>query len=118
MAFIITKKSNYGGEERLLYYFVENYRQGNKVKRKTIFKLGQCTNIYDYYEVILKREESLLSVVTKYEGKLNRLLEKGKQYPNVTYINIETKRYKQLRDDFESKLQKCQQIKATLESYM
>lgn len=118
MAFIITKKSIYDGQERLLYYFVESYRQGNKTKRKTIFKLGQCTNLYDYYEVMLKREEWLLSITTKYEEKLNLLVEKGKQYPNITFIRIEIKRYEQLLDNFKSKLQKCQQIKANLESYM
>jgi len=57
MAFIISKSSNRHGKNRKLYYLVENYRDGNKVKRETLLKLNECKNLSELLEFV-EREEA------------------------------------------------------------
>ena len=118
MSFIITKKSNLRGKENLLYYFVENYREGKKIKRRTIFKLRNSTNLYDFYEIILKREQWLLGIVAGFEKQLNEVIEKSRQYPNFAHLNKAKKHYEELVEEYNSKLGECQQTQEKVKSFM
>jgi len=68
--FVINKKSKSYGVTRQLDYLVENYRDGNKVKRRTLLPLGECTNLHEFLDLTERREAVALSMIKLDEKKL------------------------------------------------
>ena len=73
MAFIISKKSKRGGKEKQLYYMVRNYREGNKIKRSVIWKLGESSNLQEALSSINEHEKTLLNQLQELENRLERV---------------------------------------------
>lgn len=78
MAFIISKKSTTKGEERLLYYLVENYRDNDKVKRRKLLALGDCKNVPEFLERMERRQVGILNRLEMNENRLKNFLATGK----------------------------------------
>jgi hypothetical protein len=55
MAFIIKKQSKVNGTVHYLHYLVVGYREGNKVKQRTVFRLGEYPTFDTYLKA--KNEE-------------------------------------------------------------
>lgn len=70
MAFVIKKRSKRYGVTRPLYYLVESYRDGSKVKRRTLFALGECKTLREFIELTEKRETMALSMIRYDEKRL------------------------------------------------
>ena len=118
MAFIISKKSSRHGKQHLLYYFVENYRKDNKIKRRTIFNLHLSNNLYDFYEILLKREKRILDALTLFEKKLSVIVEKRKLHPDYEPLKESEKKYKKLVEEWKSELYECKQTQIKVKSFM
>lgn len=85
MAFIISKKSTWGGETRLLYYLVENYREGNKIKRKTLLKLNKQNNLSEILQSTKQEEAKLLLELKTCKEKLDSIT-KNMNQPYSFYL--------------------------------
>ena len=70
MAFIVCKKSRRHGEARDLFYLVENYRDGGKVKRRTLIGLGESTTLQDAVASIQKEIDLAVETVNKCQNGL------------------------------------------------
>lgn len=70
MAFIISKKSRRWGNERNLYYLVESFRDGNKVRRKTLLALREHKTVV---ELLTSTEEKYLRLTTQLQKRIERL---------------------------------------------
>lgn len=95
MPFIISKTSKRHGRERKLYYFVENYRNDNRVKRETLLKLGENKNLQEHLEFAenkeveaKKRLERSVSIFEgfKYQHKVPVLM--AHQHPSRIWKNL------------------------------
>ena len=73
MAFIISKISKTRNNSKILYYLVENYRDGKKIKRRKISTLGEYCNLTDLLENLQKEENSCLAKIMELEGRLIRI---------------------------------------------
>lgn len=72
MGFIINKLIKYqskrfGDRDKIYYYLVEGYREGKKVKRKTIYSLGESQNLTEALEVLDKNVQASIDTIKKYE---------------------------------------------------
>lgn len=88
MAFVISKKSTYRGQETHIYYLVENYRVGNKVKRRTLVALGFQKTLENYLRVVSRYENRSLEDLAKAKKELYELIEYGrlpKNYRGLPY---------------------------------
>lgn len=72
MAYILAKKSTLNGVRRNLYYLVESYREGGKVKRKTIIQLGETNNIDSALEIINRKKEEILQEIQDCREKIKK----------------------------------------------
>jgi len=81
MAFIISKKSTLWGKTRKLYYLVENYRDGNKIKRKKLLNLNECKSLAEFFNSTEQEEAELLNRLNKYEKELDDFIKYGKTPP-------------------------------------
>jgi predicted ferric reductase len=82
MAFIISKKTQSRGNEIRLYYLVKNYREGKKIKRITLAKLGICKDLKEALVSKQKRRALIQQKKENYENRLNRV----KQGDTTAYI--------------------------------
>ncbi|HIH13442.1 TPA: hypothetical protein HA242_07000 [Candidatus Woesearchaeota archaeon] len=78
MAFIISKKSRLWGQERRLYYLVESYREGDKVKRKTLLALKEHKSVAELLSHVEQKKARELDRVMQIKGKLDDFLQHGK----------------------------------------
>lgn len=72
MGFIINKPIKYqskhfGSRDKTYYYLVEGYREGKRVKRKTIYALGESKNLTKTLEVLDKNIQASMDTIKKYE---------------------------------------------------
>lgn len=74
MAFIISKKSIRDGKERELYYLVQNYREGKRIKRRTLLKLEEQNNLTELLERFKAEKQKLLNDVDTCKKQLEKLL--------------------------------------------
>lgn len=91
MAFIVSKVSKKWGKERKLYYLVKNYREGNKIRRNAILRLGEGSNLSEALLCIQDKENDFLLDTTRLENRID-CIKKGDRtayYPFLPY-------YKQL----------------------
>lgn len=119
MAFIIRKKSHRYGTTQTLYYLVNNYRIGNKIKRKTLVRLGICSNIYEYSRLIEEKEVSLLKKLAMSDITLERC-EKYNKKPDLWY-STKALLIRKLRRDIcriQGGLLNCQKEKEKIERYI
>lgn len=73
MAFIVSKKSKLSGSERKLYYLVRNHREGNKMKREAIVRLGESPNLTEALLCIQEQGKGLLVRLSELENRLERV---------------------------------------------
>lgn len=118
MAFIVSKKSNRHGQERLLYYFVENYRQGSKIKRRTIFKMKWNNNLDDFLAMIQRQESFYLATLAPLKKRYNDVSEKSRQYPNSVYLNSIMQRLILSIQRLKIRLDDSRQLQEKVKSYM
>lgn len=69
-----------GGEVRNFYYLVKGYREGGKVKQKTVFRLGE----YPTFDAYLKAVETERQEVRNRVERLEYLLKKTKETFKLT----------------------------------
>jgi hypothetical protein len=72
MGFIITKRIKYqgkhvGSKDKTYYYLVEGYREGKKVKRKTIYSLRESKNLTEALKALDKDVQASVDTIKKYE---------------------------------------------------
>jgi hypothetical protein len=77
MAFIINKKSNKHGKIRNLFYLVEGNRINGKVKRKTIYSLGENKNLNELIVSIKTQIQNKLTEIKKIEEQIITLRQNG-----------------------------------------
>src|SRR3989344_2035193 len=77
MAFIINKKSSKQGKTRNLFYLVEGSRINGKVKRKTIYSLGENKNLDELNVSIKTQMQDKLSEIKKIEEQIITLRKNG-----------------------------------------
>ena len=80
MAFILGKDSVRNGEKRKLYYLVESYREGGKIKRRTIYKLRERESLTEEKQEIvelIKEEERMINELVDEVRRLSRIERKG-----------------------------------------
>ena len=70
MSFVINKKSKKRGKDITLHYLVENYREGKKIKRRTIRSLGESGSISDYLGNLELKHKQYEVEIAKYEAKI------------------------------------------------
>lgn len=73
MAFIVSKISKFGDKVRKLYYLVENYREGNKVRRRAILRLGESPSLTEALQCIQAKEKTVLHKSSELENRLERV---------------------------------------------
>lgn len=117
MAFIINKKSSKQGKIRNLFYLVEGNRINVKVKRKTIYPLGESKNL----------GELVISTKTQIQDKLNEIKRIEEQIVTLRqnggnmfrpFWKIKPILLKQMEDEkegvikFQNKLREIEQLRA------
>ncbi len=122
MAFIITKKSIFHERERLLYYLVANYRKDNKIKRKTLLKLGRCKTVPELFAFTEREAAALLAALSRDEKRLDDFLKTGKHPFTMisaydTVNNITTKMNKIIERD-KTCLLECQSRKEVIRRFL
>lgn len=75
MAFIISKKSSRWKKERNLYYLVENYRDGSKVKRKTLLALKEYNSVAG---LLVFTEQKRIRLSNQLQKRIERLKDYAK----------------------------------------
>jgi len=111
MAFIISKSSIKRGESRNLYYLVENYREGKKIRRRTIYKLYQYKNLDELFTQTQKAESEYKKLLEVENIKLTDWLTDTHR-PMFYYIRDQLKgKIKEI----EYGLDYCQKQKETIE---
>jgi len=73
MAFIINKKSKTRNGLKTLFYLVENYREDNRIRRRTVMTLGENNNLTGLLKSIQDEEEVCLSKIKELEDRLYRV---------------------------------------------
>lgn len=73
MSFVINKKSKRGGKIRNLYYLVESYRDGKKVKRRTLLKLGEEPDVFGVLDKLSRNEKILKKNLVTYANELKKI---------------------------------------------
>lgn len=84
MAFVISKKSNERGEIKKLYYLVQNYRDGDKIKRRTLLSLKEYKTVAELLEATEQEYEYLVNRLRKFEKEREDFLKYGKT-PQFTF---------------------------------
>jgi hypothetical protein len=77
MSFIVTKKSRKYGNERLLYYLVESYREDGKIKRRNLLALGTCKAVADLLGLTEQKEVGINGRISILEKKLDNFIKNG-----------------------------------------
>lgn len=78
MPFIIAKDApTKWNQSRKLYYFVENYRFGTKIKRKTILALGEARTLEEYLHVTQQEEMRVKKRLAETEATFDRFCKYG-----------------------------------------
>lgn len=72
MGFIINKLIKYqskrfGDRDKIYYYLVEGYREGKRVKRKTIYALGESKNLTEALGVLDTNIQASIDTIKTYE---------------------------------------------------
>lgn len=67
MAFVISKPSLKDGSLRELYYLVESYREGGKIKRRTIHKLKEHKSIDEAITTLEEKKQPLVEKMRRLE---------------------------------------------------
>ena len=120
MAFIITKKSKGHGQVRKLYYLVENYREGKKVKRKKLLALGLYNTVSQLLEATKQEETHLINALKQCEEKLTEYLATGKYphpYPSDRSWQVD-RRMKKFVEQAQIDLKMCQEKIIEIQKYM
>lgn len=65
MVFIISKISTKYGKEHKLYYLVNNYRVGNKIKRQTLLRLRNYSSLNDLLKATEQNKIRLINKLNK-----------------------------------------------------
>lgn len=81
MAFIISKESNERGQTKRLYYLVENYREGNKVKRKTLLALKEHRTVAEFLKSVEQEYTRLVNRLHKFKKELDDFIKYDKIPP-------------------------------------
>jgi hypothetical protein len=119
MEFIIHKKSNKWGQETELYYLVENYREGKKVKRRTLLHLFGIKSVEEFLIKTEKQEASLLENLMVSVGRLEAFIRSGR--PSISYYWTSEKREaylaKQVREA-KLRLDKCREMIEKIKGYV
>lgn len=79
MAFIISKTSQRHGNQRKLYYVVENYRIGKKIKRRTLLRLNEQNDPIDFILQLKNKITQLSAELETCKKKLEELLKNDNQ---------------------------------------
>lgn len=77
MAFIINKKSTKQGKIRNLFYLVEGSRVNGKVKRKTIYPLGESKNLDELVIATKTQIQDKLNEIKRIEEQIATLIQNG-----------------------------------------
>lgn len=93
MAFIINKKSSRNGKIRILYYLVENYRVGKKVKRKKLLDLHECKNLSELLQAIKDKKVKIMQRLIENQNKVEYIIQTGKNPPLSFGSVYATRRY-------------------------
>ncbi|SRR6266702_4722104 len=102
--FVINKKSERWGEIRSLYYLVENYREDGKIKRRTLFSLGEYKSPQEMFAFLERREATLIFILNESEKKIkNQLQKKSEVFSLDTILNIKLLKHCQIRKEEISK---------------
>jgi hypothetical protein len=114
MSFIISKTSTSHGESRKLYYLVQNYREDNKIKRRTLLKLNENVDLSAFFEKTLQEERNILDNLSKAKESFKKLLENEDQ-PQSGYL----KKLLPIRIvGFENSLRRCRVTKDILQVHL
>jgi len=70
MAFVISKKSKKRNRDTTLYYLVESYREGKKIKRRTILALGDAQNIAGHLENLENKKLVYEKEIARFESDI------------------------------------------------
>lgn len=117
MSFVISKKSSWHGQETKLYYLVQNYRVGNKIKRKTLMKLGQNPNLQ---AALANIQEKIKESSARLE-KTKRELELAKAGKYVLPFGLPYRTVQRLTESLEwiaTDLKKLQEEQIEIEKFM
>lgn len=119
MAFIIHKKSNKWGQETELYYLVENYREGKKVKRRTLLHLFVSKSVEEFLIKTESQEAPLLESLKVSVSKLEAFIKSGR--PSISYYWTSEKREAYLTEQVREaklKLDKCRELIDKIKGYV
>lgn len=119
MAFIISKKSTKYGKVQKLYYLVKNYREGNKIKRKTLLRLNSHASLKELLDSVEQKEVKLINRLNKRINTLDDFAKYGKvPFP---WGSTKTLLIKKLLCDLEKSrtdLFICQNEKVKIKSFL
>lgn len=65
MAYVIKKQSSPKGKLRNHYYLVVGYREGGKVKQKTLFRLGEYPTFDVYLKAIEQKQQRVRNEIDR-----------------------------------------------------
>lgn len=120
MAFVISKKSANTGNTRNLYYLVENYRDGDKIKRDTLLKLHEFKNLEEYLHYMEQEEIRYQKILDLFVKQLEDFLTKNLVPRIVMYrfpSEIRRKLIKRIKGA-EDNLEECRSEIKAIKSYM
>ena len=123
MAFIINKKSKRLGKVRDIYYLVENYREGNKVKRRKLLALSIHKSVAELLEAYKRKEALFITSLAIQEKKLDMLITERKYQTPFPLSRFETyeiikKRLTMRAERAKIALVKCQKTIEHIRQFM
>lgn len=121
MGFIISKSLKYqskhfGSREKTYYYLVEGYREGKRVKRKTIYALGESKNLTKALEALDKNIQASIDTIKKYEQGIEEI-KQGRAKPFSPPWSQYRRLLKWIEDE-KVKIQEIEKEKGKVEELM
>lgn len=119
MAFIISKKSKRNRQLRKLYYLVENYRQGKKVKRKTMLPLKEYNSVAELLKYEERQKAQVLEKIVHIKNTMDDYRQHGKLPPrfigsSYDFVKIRSRFLEERLADLEQCEREINKVKSFL----
>ena len=71
-----------------LYYLVTNYREGTKIKRRTLLKLNECKTPQELLNKMNREKTELTTRLNRFENDLNEFLTSYKIPKMMSFVPV------------------------------
>lgn len=119
MAFVISKNSTERGIPTKLYYLVSNYREGKKVKRRTLLKLNSCKTPQELLNRMNGEKAALTARLNRFENDLSEFLKSYKIPRIMSFVPAHKVKSRLIMsvDQVKNDLKKCEEDITMISSF-